>query len=77
MVEVEVPVDPKGLAEMFCGMDDEKQAQFFIEAAAIASKWEHGSGMQWYLVGRHLKNCGCSTIEARDMVQEIARSCEP
>lgn len=69
------------LAEAFCELDDEAQAQFFIECAAIASTWcstptsmNLGADWQWYLVGKHLATCACSNDDARDMVREIARA---
>lgn len=76
-VSVNVQLTPRELAEFFCSMDDEKQAQFFIEAASIAAKWETneqglGADWQWYSVGRHLRTCSCSTEEARDLVKSIA-----
>lgn len=66
------------LAEAFCQLDDEAMAQFFIECADIASKWRIqdprslGAGWMWFVVGRHLRDCACSTYEVRDMVTEIA-----
>ncbi len=65
---------PAQLAEMFCEMIDEDQAQFFIEAARIAATWptKHGgASYQWYVVGKHLQTCECSTDDARSMVQDI------
>lgn len=76
--EATVEVSVRLLAEIFCGLDDEAQAQFFIEAAAVSAEWRTTGGLgadwQWYTVGRHLKTCSCSTEEARDMVREIARA---
>ncbi len=68
-----VEVTPKQLAEAFADMHDEGQAQFFIEVAAIASGWEGGNFPQWYMVGRHLARCACSTDEARSLIREIAQ----
>lgn len=64
------------LAEAFCDLNDEDQAQVLIEAAKIASEWPTNNGMQWFYVGRHLKNCECSTEEARDLVRDIAHGLE-
>ena len=76
-LDVDVKLTPLQLAEAFCEMDDEAQAQFFIEAAAIAQTWNGaGRSMQWFSVGRHLKTCACSTFEARVMVKEIADAIE-
>ena len=63
---------PLELASAFCEMDDDGQAKFFVECARIAGTWTSAyAGMQWHLVGRHLRDCECSTEEARDMVKEI------
>ena len=75
--DINIDLTPVVLAEAFCELDDEKQAQFFIECARIVQTWEPAAKcMQWYYVGRHLKTCACSTYEARDMVKEIASALE-
>lgn len=72
---------PLILAEAFCDMDDEAQAQFFIEAARIAAGWERGSGFgawwQWDKIGGHLRDCKCATPEAREMVNYIDAGMAP
>jgi hypothetical protein len=80
---LDVKLTPKQLAEAFCEMNDEDQAQFFIECAAIAATWKvdpremsGGPGMQWWSAGRHLATCDCSTHEAREMVRDIADGAE-
>ena len=75
-LSVEATVTPAELAEMFCAGDDEEQAQFFIEVARIAATWVPNNSMQWFYVGRHLRNCACSTEAARDIVREIAQAIE-
>lgn len=73
-VEATVRMTPLLIAEAFAEMDDEGQAQFFIEVAAIAATWggDVQVGRQWTLVGAHLRDCACATEEARDMVRSIA-----
>lgn len=71
-LEVRVSLTPRQVAEAFCEMDDEKQAQFFIEAAAIAATWTGSDFPQWLFVGRHLRDCDCSNDDARALVQDIA-----
>lgn len=73
---VEIDVNPAMLAAAFCELNDDDQAQFFIEVAAIAEAWDHafGPSWQWARVGRHLATCDCSTDAARDLVQTIART---
>jgi hypothetical protein len=76
-VTVEVKLTPAQLAEVFCEWDDEKQAQFFIEAANIAGTWEGGgAAVQFRLVGRHLVTCACSSEGARDVVRDLAAGIE-
>ncbi len=75
-IDVEWKPTPAELAAAFCEMDDDAQAQFFIECARIAEGWPASASMQWYRVGEHLRTCACSTPEARHMVQEIAEATE-
>ena len=70
-VTIEVKLTPKQIAEAIAGLDDEGQAQVFIDLAEIAKDWKD-SGMQWFSVGRHLRDCSCSTYEARSLVEGIA-----
>lgn len=75
-IEVEVRLTPAQLAQAFWALDDERQAQFFIDAARIAheicAKTGGNPGFQWFSIGGHLRNCPCSTYEARQMVEDIA-----
>jgi hypothetical protein len=59
-------------AVWFADLGDEEQAQFFIEVAKVAETWTHSAMQQWYMVGRHLRTCSCSTPEARAMIEDIA-----
>ena len=73
----DIRLTPAEIAEAFCDLDDEGQAQVFIDVARLAQEWPKtngGASFQWYLVGKHLKTCGCSTLEAQDMVVEIAEA---
>lgn len=74
---VTVDFTPLQLAEIFCQMDDEEQAQFFIEVSKIFSTWPGGGGMQTYVIGRHLATCECSGEIARDLIRDIANSIGP
>ena len=76
-LDIDVTLTPRQIAQAFCDLGDEDQAQFFIECAAIAATWREGDpnalpSYQWHVVGRHLRTCECSTYEARAMVEEIA-----
>lgn len=68
----EIEVDLALLAEAFCGLDDDGQAQFFVEVAKRFNAWGPGKADQqcWY-IGGHLRNCECSTSEARDLIESI------
>jgi hypothetical protein len=73
MATVEVKLTPAQLAEEWCALNDEDQAQFFIEAARLMASWGPGArSTQMYQVGKHLLTCECSSDAARSVVQEIA-----
>lgn len=61
------------LAMAFSELSDDDQAQFIIEVARIAESWPAGGNVhQWIAVGVHLRQCECSTPEARRLVKDIA-----
>ena len=66
---VKVPIDVRRLAEIFANMNDEQQAQFFIEAADVMK--DYVDSQCWY-IGKHLRECECSTEGARDLIRTIA-----
>lgn len=76
-ITTEIDLDVATGAAWFAGLDDEQQAQFFIDVAEHAKKWPKPACFQWFSVGRHLRNCDCSTTEARDLITEIAGGIEP
>jgi hypothetical protein len=67
-------IDMKVAAEWFSALTDEQQADFFIEVARLSAEWGCRGhwGEQYYLVGRHLRDCECSTENAREMVRSLA-----
>jgi hypothetical protein len=72
---------PEGLADEFCKLDDDAQAQFFVHVAKIMSAWPGTSlGVASYaqasFIGRHLATCECSTEQARDLIRNIATAME-
>lgn len=70
--EIELSMDL--VAQWFCELTDEAQAAFFIAVAECAESWTLGApSEQWYLVGRHLFDCACSTDAARDLIYHIAK----
>ena len=74
---VKVPISILRLAEIFSAMDDDKQAQFFVEVAKIMNGWGVGKAdnQAWY-IGGHLRNCKCSTDEARELIRSLANGLE-
>lgn len=75
--EFDLKLTPRQLAELFCDMDDDAQAQFFVECAAVMEEWPaHARLMQLHLVGEHLRDCKCSTDEGRELVRNIFASME-
>jgi hypothetical protein len=69
---IDVELTPAQVAEAFCSLNDERQAEFFIECARIASTWGDPAFSQWRAVGRHLRDCTCSNDAARELVLDIA-----
>jgi hypothetical protein len=76
-IHAEITLTPLDLADAFCQMNDEEQAQFFIECATIAKTWANGAHWQWGAIGGHLRDCACATTEARDMIDGIASGMLP
>jgi hypothetical protein len=72
-----VDVDLLLLARVFASMNDDEQAQFFVEVAKIMATWTPGAAeMQIHYIGSHLRNCKCSTEEARELIRGIAYAIE-
>ena len=76
-VTTRTEITPLLVAQMFAELTDDDQAQVFIEVAKIAATWDRHSGMQWFAIGRHLRDCECSTYDARDLVRDIASGLDP
>lgn len=67
---------PTALAELFCALDDDNQAQFFAEVARIMDTWNgqpdsYGSSWQIHAIAEHMKTCTCAGGGAR-WVEELA-----
>lgn len=68
---------PEALADLFCEMDDDQQARFFVRCAAVMDGWGWGKReAQAGYIGEHLRTCACSSPAAREFVGDIARACE-
>lgn len=75
-IKTEIDLDIKTGAEWFCDLSDDEQCKFFVEVARIMDGWPGGGDSQLYYIGGHLKNCKCSTPEAREMIRALAQYAE-
>lgn len=65
------------LAAIFCDWDDDTQAKFFVCVGDIMRQWGAGKlDHQAYYIGGHLRNCKCSTEDAREFVRSLAYGLE-
>jgi hypothetical protein len=71
-----IPLSLDIVAKWFAGLSDQSQADFFIAVANEGKSFDRHQGNQWFYVGRHLRDCECSTDEARQMIQTIAGGIE-
>jgi hypothetical protein len=75
---VDVPLTLDQLAGLFVELDDDSQAQFFVKVAALMQSWTaHERNMQAFYIGRHLRDCTCSTEEGRELVTAIFEAMQP
>ena len=69
--------DVRSIAEVFCNLDDDKQAKFFVHVAQIMGEWDGGSysrDIQAIYIGNHLRTCACSTEESREFLKSISEA---
>lgn len=76
---VTIDLDIKTAAKWFSALSDEQQADFFVEVAEAAKQWKCQGrwGYQFWLTGRHLRDCDCSNDDARQLIREIAEGMAP
>jgi hypothetical protein len=76
-VHTKVKLSVELVAQWFANADDDTQARFFVAVCEAAKNWPRNRGvsfsqaLQWYQIGSHLRNCECSSEEAREMVREM------
>lgn len=69
---VDVEITPEMMAQAFWDMDNIQQAKFFDSLAKVVAKDSGSSGsIQWYYLGRHLRENGNQT-SAREMLMAMA-----
>lgn len=76
-VTTEIELTVETAAKWFVGLSDEQQADFFVEAAKASLAWGPLWAGQYYSAGRHLRDCECSTNEARELVKTLAEGLVP
>ena len=72
-----VQLTPAEVAKAFLELNDDDEAQVFIEIARLTKDWPMRGAMQWRAIGQHLRDCACSNDLARDVVQGIADGIAP
>ena len=68
-VTTEIELDIETAAKWFAGLDDDEMCRFLVAVAKEAQSFKNGADSQWYYLGGHLKNCACSTEDAREMIR--------
>ena len=71
-VTTEIELDVKIAARWFASLDDNEMCRFLVEVAEEVKQFDGSAENQWYYLGGHLRNCACSTDEAREMVRKWA-----
>lgn len=74
--EVTIELDIQTAAKWFSGLSDDEMCKFFVAVAAEAESWPGSAETMWWYVGRHLRECECSTELARDLIRGINRAME-
>ncbi len=71
-VTTEIDLDVETAAKWFAALDDDDMCRFLVAVAAEAQRYPSNPDNQWYYLGGHLRNCRCSTDDAREMVKSWA-----
>jgi hypothetical protein len=75
-VTTEIDLDIGTAAKWFAGLDDDEMCRFLVAVAEEAKSYPRSADNQWYYLGGHLRNCECSTEEAREMIRAWAHYME-
>lgn len=71
-VTTQIELDIATAAKWFASLDDDEMCKFLVAVAEEAKSFDGNPDNQWYFLGGHLRNCACSTPEAREMVKRWA-----
>jgi hypothetical protein len=69
--EIAFEMNAEDIARAFSDLDDDAQAQFFVHVARNFKDFPGGYTQTLY-IGHHLRDCKCSTEEAREWVKDLA-----
>jgi hypothetical protein len=68
-VTTEIDLDIETAAGWFANLDDDAMCRFLVAVAEKAKAYPSDPDNQWYFLGGHLRNCECSTEDAREMIR--------
>ncbi|MFZ2648626.1 MAG: hypothetical protein WA210_00845 [Burkholderiaceae bacterium] len=69
MIETRITLDVQTAAKWFAQLDDDEMCDFLVRVALEAKAYPGDPDQQWYYLGGHLRNCDCSTEDAREMLR--------
>lgn len=75
-ITTEIELDIETGAKWFAALDDDQMCKFLVAVAEEAKSFSGSPDNQWYYLGGHLRNCDCSTKEAREMIRSWAHFME-
>lgn len=71
-MNVRVTLTAEQVADAFSELNDDEQARVFVRLAEISETWPaHARLAQYAAIGKHLRECECSTPGAREVIEEI------
>jgi hypothetical protein len=71
-VTTEIELDIDTAAKWFAALNDDEMCRFLVAVARESQAYPSNPDNQWYYLGGHLRNCECSTEDARQMVKSWA-----
>lgn len=70
-IQKTISLDIETAAQWFAGLTDDEQCRFIVAVCETAKAWPMSQGEQWYRVGSHIRNCECSSEDAREFIREL------
>ncbi len=67
--------DVRGGRGAYATLSRDQRMDLLADVAALMQTWTpHERNMQAFYIGRHLRDCACSTDDARELIEEIRES---